>query len=509
MPEAKYDELVRLAKGDEEELREALASDPAANTPEGLRRQTIFRSACADVRFGLSRDAILEAARALNRERCDPPLTDEQVVGQVDGAIGRYPAGTALTRVSDGLRVSESVESVGDSQGETEDDGLTDSALEESVGPESVPPHDPVGVLEVTQVPSQSESIPPGRPFALPISEFIARERPTAEPLLADVDGRAVVGRKSLVLGALGGHGKTTFFVDLALHLAAGIDYPPFTVPPPVSVLMVENEGPEELLAEKLEARLANFSHELKTRLGVCTIDWGGFSLADDQLREVLTREIAQKKYDLVFGDPLDSLGIAGVGSPEDTRHSGSARYARCNGPRSTSTPARSACCGPAQRTGRSSSRSRRRASGPFRCCQRSGSCWFRSPASTASSSLRTTASRCKSGTSGARLTLPNAGRAWTAPRRGSAGTASAIASGHTWRRNSSCHPRPSLGSWVTLTPGSRCGCTPRTLARSPTSPLTCSLGLVRFLVRFERRLLASLVTPTEGNRQGKPISPT
>jgi hypothetical protein len=129
------------------------------------------------------------------------------------------------------------------------------------------------------------------------------------------------VGRHSLtLLGALGGHGKTTFFIDLALHLAAGVDYSPFTVPRPVSVLMIENEGPEELFAEKLEARLAAFPHELRARLDVCTIDWGGFSLTRSLLLERLTDEIAEKQYDLVFGDPLDSLGIAGVGSPEDTR---------------------------------------------------------------------------------------------------------------------------------------------------------------------------------------------
>ncbi|MEJ7570041.1 MAG: AAA family ATPase [Gaiellaceae bacterium] len=129
------------------------------------------------------------------------------------------------------------------------------------------------------------------------------------------------MGRHSLtLLGALGGHGKTTLAVDLFLHLAAGIDYAPFTVPGPVSILMIENEGPEELFAEKLAGRLAHFPHELKARLDVCTFDWGGFSLADASARQRLTREIAEKRYDLIFGDPLDSLGIEGVGSPEDTR---------------------------------------------------------------------------------------------------------------------------------------------------------------------------------------------
>jgi hypothetical protein len=36
--------------------------------------------------------------------------------------------------------------------------------------------------------------------------------------------------------------------------------------------------------------------------------------------RDRLRQEIAEKGYDLVLGDPLDSLGIDGVGSPEDTR---------------------------------------------------------------------------------------------------------------------------------------------------------------------------------------------
>ncbi len=159
------------------------------------------------------------------------------------------------------------------------------------------------------------------RPFALPIREFVALERPSAEPLLADADGRAAVGRNSLVLlGASGGHGKTTFDIDLFLHMAAGVDYPPWTVPRPVSILIIENEGPEELFAEKLAARLATFPHELKARLAISTFDWGSFSLALEEHRERLFEELAAHPYDLVFGDPLDSLGIEGVGSPAETR---------------------------------------------------------------------------------------------------------------------------------------------------------------------------------------------
>jgi hypothetical protein len=159
------------------------------------------------------------------------------------------------------------------------------------------------------------------RPFALPIRDFVSRPREHREPILADADGRPVIGHRSLTLcGGLGGAGKTTFFVDLALHLAAGVDYPPFTVPAPISILLIENEGPEDLFAAKLEARLATFPHELDGRLDVCVFEWGGFNLAEDLQRDRLAHEIVENGYDLVFGDPLDSLGIEGVGSPEDTR---------------------------------------------------------------------------------------------------------------------------------------------------------------------------------------------
>lgn len=186
-----------------------------------------------------------------------------------------------------------------------------DSASKESPSPESALPRVPKGDLTPESP----------RPFALPIRDFICRPRERREPILADADGRAVIGHRSLtLLGALGGHGKTTLFIDLALHLAAGVDWGPFQVPAPVSILMIENEGPEDLFAEKLAARHATFAHELRGRFDVCVFDWGGFNLGEDVHRERLANEIAEKGYELVFGDPLDSLGIIGVGSPEDTR---------------------------------------------------------------------------------------------------------------------------------------------------------------------------------------------
>jgi hypothetical protein len=97
LPEEKYDGLVRRARGDEAGQRERLRGDPDAKVTAGKRRETIFRFACSQRAFGASPETILEAAKALNRDRCDPPLSHDQVAHQVRGALEYEPA-TALPR---------------------------------------------------------------------------------------------------------------------------------------------------------------------------------------------------------------------------------------------------------------------------------------------------------------------------------------------------------------------------------------------------------------------------
>jgi hypothetical protein len=239
------------------------------------------------------------------------PELREQARTFVIAVIARTPV---VTAAGDVRQPSSAVDAESDSQGGLARNCATASASQDAVALSAVPPRE--------QRDAGTASDPGAVPvFALPVREFITREREHREPILADADGRPVVGQLSLtLLGALGGQGKTTLAIDLFLHLAAGVDFPPFTVPRPVSILMIENEGPEDLFAEKLHARLEHFPHELKGRLDVCVHDWGGMSLANEEHCERLIREIDANGYDLVFGDPLDSLGIEGVGSPEDTR---------------------------------------------------------------------------------------------------------------------------------------------------------------------------------------------
>jgi hypothetical protein len=157
------------------------------------------------------------------------------------------------------------------------------------------------------------------------LGEFIDKPRPDVPALITDVDGSPLVAKESLtLLGARGGRGKTTLFVDLMVHAALGHDYLCFTIPAPVSILLVENEGPEHLFAEKLEARIGQLpaaeQQLVRERVHVQTLDWGGFNLGNADTFNRLTNFLEEHPKDLIFGDPLDSLGIEGVGSPEDTR---------------------------------------------------------------------------------------------------------------------------------------------------------------------------------------------
>jgi DNA-binding transcriptional ArsR family regulator len=93
LPTDKYDKLVQLADGSSRRLRAELSNDPAAKISEGQRRETIFRFACSQRAYGVPEATILAAAKELNRARCEPPLSDEQVSHQVKGAL-EYEPGT-------------------------------------------------------------------------------------------------------------------------------------------------------------------------------------------------------------------------------------------------------------------------------------------------------------------------------------------------------------------------------------------------------------------------------
>lgn len=166
--------------------------------------------------------------------------------------------------------------------------------------------------------------------------EFIDQAEDPQPPLWG-TDDVTIIPRGGLaLLAGRPGAGKTTFIIDLACHLAAGLAYPPvdeknnghapkaWPTPRPLRVALIENEGPREMFRSKLAEKLDRFPHNLEATGGglyIQTFRWGSFSFADTTTYDLAAAELDEHQIDLVIGDPLATLGPAGVGSPEDTRN--------------------------------------------------------------------------------------------------------------------------------------------------------------------------------------------
>lgn len=157
-------------------------------------------------------------------------------------------------------------------------------------------------------------------PFALDLDDFIAARSQLPPALIGDEADVLLPAAGLLILGGKGGKGKTTLTVDGIFHLASGREWLGFPVPRPLRVLVIENEGPREMFRRKLERKRKGWPHEIEGAIFVHTLDWGGFDLRDDDKRRRLREHVERAEIDLVVGDPLDSCGLDGVGSPENTR---------------------------------------------------------------------------------------------------------------------------------------------------------------------------------------------
>jgi AAA domain len=160
----------------------------------------------------------------------------------------------------------------------------------------------------------------PDGPFALPINEFIADKRDAPEPLIGTEDDCILPAKGLGLLIAKGGKGKTTFAIELALHLASGVDYLGLPIRHPINILPIENEGPQEPFRRKLARKLENWPHEIRGHISIYTENWGHARLDLAEFVERLNTYCDANQIDLVIGDPLDSLGMEGEGSPSETR---------------------------------------------------------------------------------------------------------------------------------------------------------------------------------------------
>lgn len=163
--------------------------------------------------------------------------------------------------------------------------------------------------------------------------EFVDEQTESPPPLWGDETTTLIPAGGLVLVAGRPGVGKTTWTVDLACHLAAGLPYPPacddsraptpYPVARPLRVVLIENEGPIEMFRDKLGSKLERWPTpftDVGGYLGVQVWRWGGFSFADPAAYARVAAELDDLQIDLVIGDPLAMLGMEGVGSPADTR---------------------------------------------------------------------------------------------------------------------------------------------------------------------------------------------
>lgn len=157
-------------------------------------------------------------------------------------------------------------------------------------------------------------------PFSVTLDEFIADRRDPPPPLLGEEDDCVLPACGLGLLVGKGGKGKTTLAVDLILHLASGAAWLGIAVPRPLRILLIENEGPREPFRRKLEQRRGLWPLEIRGSVRIYSRTWGAARVDDERFVRDLNSNCDEHEIDLIVGDPLDSLGMEGEGSPSETR---------------------------------------------------------------------------------------------------------------------------------------------------------------------------------------------
>jgi hypothetical protein len=155
---------------------------------------------------------------------------------------------------------------------------------------------------------------------------FASVDEPGADPLVVSEGGCVIpVGGFVLVYGDAG-TGKTTLCLDWAVHFVTASDWLGLLEPArPLTVLLVENEGPRPEFRRKLRRRIDAWNElegplgrALGGRLRVLREPWGSLTLRSPAHREELAGKLVD--VDLVIGGPLSALGTEGGGTLDEIR---------------------------------------------------------------------------------------------------------------------------------------------------------------------------------------------
>jgi DNA-binding transcriptional ArsR family regulator len=258
------------------------AKDQAGPAPElqqqileGNRNSELASLAGTLRRRGCSQVAINAALQVMNTERCRPPLPVDEVEAIAE-SVSRYRPAEPRVEERPALRVVEHAEEV--------------------------------------QVPDTPV------PLAQNLQEFLQVEDEDVPAVLGTPTDAVIPEGGLAFLCGLPGVGKSTLTIDLAFHLASGVEWLGVPIEHPRSVLFIENEGPQRKFREKLRKKAEKWPHKLEGNIHVQTWRWGHYTFRDEQVLAHTREWLQENPVDLIVGDPLDSLGTAGVGSPDETR---------------------------------------------------------------------------------------------------------------------------------------------------------------------------------------------
>jgi len=151
--------------------------------------------------------------------------------------------------------------------------------------------------------------------------EFAARSYPSAEPLLGKRGEIYLAEGALLLVYGSDGSAKSTWTIDGAFHLCAGVDWLGIPVPRAVRCLLIELEGPPALFQAKLDAKGESWDGpDFRPNLHVFISPWGEFTFADPDARKEIAQYCDEHDIDVVMANPTLGLGVAASGRPDETQ---------------------------------------------------------------------------------------------------------------------------------------------------------------------------------------------
>jgi hypothetical protein len=152
---------------------------------------------------------------------------------------------------------------------------------------------------------------------------FAEVDEPSAEAIIGD-EGRIVLTADGTVIAyAEAGAGKTTLTVDMASHVGSGSDWLGLTVPRPLRVAIVENEGSRGPFRKKIAAKIQTWGGpDWAQNVWLLEEPWASLDLTNALHRQQLADLINRHKIDVLVLGPLVELGggggAANGGTPSD-----------------------------------------------------------------------------------------------------------------------------------------------------------------------------------------------